>query len=144
MVRQTEKTLAAAGRNGHEVFVFWSGRQDRQSFVIERGHVPLQTAYKTPEGLLVEVMGDELHKLNAWLYSAQQVLAVQIHCHPQEAYHSETDDQFPIITALGGASVVVPDFCRHGLLGGGTAVYRLSETGWTRSSEDAADIILVG
>lgn len=124
--------------------MFWSGRQDGQRFVIEAGHVPLQTAYKTPEGLLVEVMGEELHKLNAWLYSAQQVLAVQIHCHPTDAYHSETDDQFPIITVRGGASVVVPDFCRHGLLADGTAVYRLSEDGWTRSPESATDIIVVG
>ena len=91
----------------------------------------------------MEVKGEELHKLNAWLYTAEQVLAVQIHCHPGEAYHSETDNRFPIVTAVGGASVVVPDFCRHGLLTQGTAVYRLSDKGWGLSPGPAHNIIRV-
>lgn len=140
---RTEDTLKAAGRDGHELFVLWSGRQDAETFEVRSGHVPLQTSYKTSDGLCVKVEGAALHDLNAWLYEAGETLAVQIHCHPKSAYHSDTDDSYPIVTAVGGASVVVPHFCRSGLLGEGTAIYRLTETGWVRSRLEARNVIQV-
>ncbi|HVA10217.1 MAG TPA: hypothetical protein VNG12_26165 [Acidimicrobiales bacterium] len=143
LVRRTEKTLKAAGKHGNELFVFWSGKQEGAEFLVEAGHVPLQTAYKTPDGLSVEVLGEELHKLNAWLYTNSHVLALQIHCHPHDAYHSETDDRFPIVTTLGGASLVVPEFCRQGLLTDGSVLYRLSTDGWKRATPPASDLIRV-
>lgn len=111
--------------------------------MIRSGHVPRQTAYKGPDGLSVRVHGDELHRLNAWLFEADEVLAVQLHCHPTRAYHSETDSTYPIVTALGGASVVVPDFCKDGILTSGTRIYRLSENGWIQSKPNVGDIVVV-
>jgi hypothetical protein len=143
IAHQTEQTLQAAGRNGDELFVLWSGHQDGPTFTIRSGHVPLQTAYKTGDGLSVRVEGEELHKLNSWLFERQEILAVQIHCHPDDAYHSETDNRFPIVTTIGGTSVVIPEFCRHGLFVPGTAIYRLSEDGWTLSESKAIEIFVV-
>jgi hypothetical protein len=91
----------------------------------------------------VKVDGEALHDLNAWLYEAGETLAVQIHCHPKRAYHSKTDDTFPIVTALGGASVVVPHFCRAGLLATGTVIYRLTEVGWVLSNVEPRNAIRV-
>ena len=69
--------------------------------------MPRQTAYRLSEGLCVRVEGPELHRLNIWLYEHHELLAVQVHAHPTDAYHSETDDTYPIVTTRGGLSLVV-------------------------------------
>jgi hypothetical protein len=76
------------------------------------------------------VDGVELHKLNMWLYEAGEVLGVQVHAHPTDAFHSETDDAFPIVATLGGLSIVAADFARDGVLTPQTAIYRLANSGW--------------
>lgn len=35
---------------------------------------------------------------------------VQVHTHPREAFHSKTDDNFPIIQKPGFLSLVIPNF----------------------------------
>ena len=37
-------------------------------------------------------------------------IRVQVHTHPHEAFHSETDDAFPIIHRPGFLSLVIPNF----------------------------------
>jgi hypothetical protein len=140
-VDATEDALREAGGEGFERFVFWSGELNGSGvFEVETVHVPRQKAFKTRDGLLVRVDGDELHRLNAWLYEHGQLLAVQVHAHPADAYHSETDDTFPIITAQGGISIVVPAFCRDGLMADGVAVYRLQPEGWAEVDERLLEV----
>jgi hypothetical protein len=62
-------------------------------------------------------------------------LLAQIHSHPAEAYHSDTDDAFPIATAAGSLSLVIPDFAARPFALPECAVYRLSATGvWEKLS----------
>jgi hypothetical protein len=139
----TERKLRENGAKGFELFVFWSGVVARGNrFLVQTAHVPRQTATRSSVGLLVRVEGDALHDLNVWLYEQQQILGVQVHAHPTDAYHSDTDDSFPIVTALGGLSLVVPDFCRHDLLSG-SAAYRLTEHGWLESTRPPHELIEV-
>lgn len=133
LVAATEDQLREAGRQVAERFVLWTGRRDAGRFAVETLHVPAQTAYRLESGLCVRVDGPALRELNEWLFAHEQRLAVQVHAHPTRAYHSDLDSAFPIVTVLGGLSIVVPDFCRRGLLGRGTAAYRLTERGWQRS-----------
>lgn len=130
IVQHTEERLLEAGSKGYEMFVLWSGCQRDRVFDIKTPHVPKQTSYRLESGLCVRVEGPELHRLNMWLYEAGEMLAVQVHAHPTDAYHSETDDTYPIVATLGGLSIVVPDFCRRGLFTDGTAIYRLEPRGW--------------
>lgn len=130
VLEQTEDSLRAAGNEGFEVFVLWSGINRGEVFEVRTAHVPKQTGFRSERGLLVRVEGEALHKLNRWLYENRETLAIQIHAHPSDAYHSETDDTYPIVTALGGFSIVAADFCRGGLLAAETMVYRLREAGW--------------
>lgn len=130
IVKHTEEKLRAAGSKGYEMFVLWSGCQRDRVFEIKTQHVPEQTSYRLRSGLCVRVEGPELHRLNVWLYEAGEMLAVQVHAHPTDAYHSETDDTYPIVATLGGLSIVAPDFCRRGLFAEGTAIYRLEPEGW--------------
>jgi hypothetical protein len=128
----TEKELRAAGRKGDERFVLWCGTCEGDSFKVTTNYVPDQAAYRLKGGLCVVVEGSELFKLNQWLYEKGQILGAQIHAHAEDAYHSDTDDEYPIVTLLGGLSIVVPHFCAEGLLGRGTAIYRLTTHGWLK------------
>jgi hypothetical protein len=129
---RTERALRDAGEEGCEMFVLWTGRIEQRILRVTTVHVPEQQAYRTRDGLLVRVEGEALHRLNAWLYDHKETLAAQVHAHPTQAFHSATDDTYPIVTTLGGLSVVAPDFARHGVLTRGTAVFRLTGRGWTR------------
>lgn len=129
----TERSLRAAGRDGYELFVLWSGRIDGDTFDVMAAHVPKQTSSKTRHGLLVTVEGEALHKMNVWLYEHEQMLGAQIHAHPRKAFHSETDDTYPIVTTLGGLSLVAANFCRRGLQHRSSAAYRLTPGGWTET-----------
>lgn len=47
-----------------------------------------------------------------WLRLADDSLGVrvQVHTHPGEAFHSQVDDEFPVIHSPGFLSLVIPDF----------------------------------
>jgi hypothetical protein len=109
-------------------------------FNILTAHVPKQNSYRLHSGLCVRVEGDELHRLNVWLYEAGEVLAIQVHAHPDEAYHSETDDTYPIVATLGGLSIVAAEFCRAGLFTSSTEIYRLQPDGWTKQKADLVKV----
>lgn len=134
ILTETQDFLAAAGAEGYEAFVLWSGTVDEKSRCrVLMAHMPAQTAYRTEHGLLVRIEGEALHKLNVWLFENGHVLVAQVHAHPTDAFHSETDDSFPIVTSVGGLSIVVPDFATRGVFQPGTAVYRLQRgKGWKR------------
>jgi hypothetical protein len=142
VVAFTEESLREAGDQGFERFVIWTGTLDQQRFVVRHAHVPPQTARKTRQGLSVHVHGEALHKLNVWLYENQQLLGAQVHAHPTDAFHSDTDDSFPIVTTLGGLSLVVPDFCRAGLLAG-AAAFRLRSDGWVEDERPVEKLVAV-
>lgn len=126
LVSQTLRPLQAAGEQGHEAFVLWGGRaQGRVGFRFERAYLPRQTATRSERGLLVVVDGTALFRVNRDFYGLGLTLAGQVHSHPTEAYHSTTDDEYPLITLRGGLSAVVPDFG-----GGGEA--RLADWAWYR------------
>ena len=139
---EADSQLRRAGLDGNERFVLWSGivRDDR--LLVRTLHCPKQTAYRLASGLCVRVEADALHRLNMWLYANAERLAIQVHSHPTEAFHSDTDDDYPMVTTLGGLSLVVPDFARYGVRGPKTALYRLSSTGWQGLSPTEARHVL--
>ncbi len=140
-VRETEEAIRSAGRDGFEIFVVWSGTRDGDTFVVEEVHVPRQVSCKLDDGLCVRIDGPELHRLNVWLYEAQQVVGVQIHSHPMDAYHSETDDTFPIATLDGSLSIVLPFFGRDGFESSDIAAYRLRHDGWLKIAGSLSDFV---
>lgn len=139
---ETDHLLREAGQSGLERFVLWSGAATGTAFQVSTLHMPRQTAFKTYEGLSVRIDGPELHRLNVWLYEHQERLAIQVHSHPTRAFHSDTDDAYPMVTTRGGLSLVVPDFAKRGVQGIGTALYRLDENGWCEVAPMNARAIL--
>ena len=142
-LRETEEAIRSAGRDGYELFVIWSGTRHGDTFTVSEVHVPRQTSYKLDHGLCVRVGGSELHRLNMWLYEAQQVIGAQIHSHPAEAYHSETDDEYPIATLDGSLSIVLPFFGRGGFGSEGIATYRLGQGNWTELTVPLSSVMEV-
>ncbi|MYB45882.1 MAG: hypothetical protein F4X74_13210 [Acidimicrobiia bacterium] len=142
-ISDTEEAIRSAGQDGFELFVVWSGRRHGDTFAVTEVHVPQQTSYKLDGGRCVKVDGPELHRLNMWLYKAQQVIGAQVHSHPLHAYHSETDDSYPIATLDGSLSIVLPFFGRDGFGSRHVAAYRLSRGGWLELGGPLSDLLEV-
>ena len=142
-IRDTVAAIQTAGQDGYELFVVWSGTRDEDIFTVAKVHIPEQTSYKQGSGLCVRVDGAELHRLNVWLYEAQQVIGVQIHSHPSGAYHSETDDTYPIATLDGSLSIVLPFFGRDGWQSRDIASYCLGPYGWVELTGNLTDLVEV-
>lgn len=121
--------LRDVGRRGLEGFALWAGTREGEIFRVERTLIPAQTGERTPRGVSVRIGPEELHRINVWLYQNKMSLIAQLHSHPTDAYHSETDDEFAVATAAGSLSLVVPDFAARPFSLESCAVYRLTPEG---------------
>lgn len=106
--------LAQAGQRGEEAFVLLGG-SPAPEMVLDEALRPDQSPTTTEHGLMVAVTGDALLDANLHFHRVGKTIAAQVHAHPGEAYHSKTDDTFPLVTLRGSLSVVVPDFASGGL-----------------------------
>jgi hypothetical protein len=142
----TVDALADVGKKEAEAIVAWGGVvDDNATFRFTTSYMPRQTAYKTEYGLLVRVESEALHKLNVAFHEAGIVLAGQAHTHPTDAYHSDTDDMRPIVTLLGGLSLVVPNFAANGIDDlEQFAWYRLHGLGDWRELDSSTEILIEG
>lgn len=139
-----QRRLRAAGERGFEAFALWVGCLDRSLFTVTTAIVPEQTASRTPDGVCVRVNGDELHRINVWLHEKSVRLIAQIHTHPTDAYHSDTDDTYAIATTAGCLSIVIPNFARDDFQVDRCAVYRINSVGaWVPLSKEAARTLIV-
>ena len=136
--------MRAAGRLGCEALALWVGAFEQDVLKVTEAYIPDQRCIKSDSGLLVHVDGDALHTMNVWLFEHERTIVAQLHSHPTDAYHSETDDAFPIATKLGGFSIVVPRFARDDFDLYACAVYRLETDGWSKlTSSQLSAIFLI-
>ena len=130
IVRQTVNFLRQVGRHGNEGLVLWCGRVDRDEASVERVVIPDQRPIRVADGICVTVGSQALHDLNVLLYENQMRLIAQVHSHAEDAYHSETDDRFSVVTTLGALSIVVPFFSANGIVLNECAIYQLCDSRW--------------
>lgn len=124
--------LRGPGKDGFEALVTWAGRwrvSEPGVFDVELVLMPRQRAVRTEGGVAVIVDGDALFEMNVMLNERGLRLIAQLHSHPDEAYHSETDDRYSVVTARGGLSLVIPDFASGPFSLASCAVYRLESGG---------------
>lgn len=128
VLRRTRDLLAKPGRNEREALALWAGSpRSETTFRISTALFPQQKA--TPLDVYVPPVGAQ--EVFDRLANEDLVLAGQVHTHPGEAFHSYTDDAFPLATQVGSLSVVVPNFAAGPLQDlSECAVYRLGEDGW--------------
>lgn len=107
LLRETFAELRRCGDGQHECQVLWTSPwSDPQR--IDRVVHPKHCR-----------MGDGFELNGAWLSAFWRELArtrsgvrVQIHTHPGFAFHSSTDDEWPIVHTPGFLSLVIPRFAQ--------------------------------
>lgn len=139
---ETIALLQAAGRGGNEGFVLWSGVRDGRALAVRRALWPDQSPHRTSDGLLVYVDGHVLQEVNKLCFAQGEIVAAQVHTHPTDAYHSDTDDHYPLVSLKGSLSVVIPDFAVEGWVGRNRwAWYRLAgEAQWERVDSSVVEV----
>lgn len=126
-----QEHMRKVGRAGNEGFALWVGRRDGSRFEVDETLIPKQEGMKVDSGVCVTVGREELFRINRYLYTTGRLLIAQLHSHPTDAYHSKTDDTFPIATTAGAFSIVIPDFAVRPFALDDCAVYRLApKEGW--------------
>jgi proteasome lid subunit RPN8/RPN11 len=135
VVAGTGDALRTFGARGFEGLVLWAGTITNDVARVTRGLVPPQHPIRDERGVGYFVEGESLFELNVHLHRSGLLLLGQVHSHPGEAYHSEADDRYAIVTADGGYSLVAPDFGDAFAIAS-CAVYRLTRGEWLPLSED--------
>jgi Prokaryotic homologs of the JAB domain len=136
---EAHQHLQRAGRQGLEGFALWAGVREGEVFRVQHTIIPAQSGLRFESGVCVRIASDELHRLNVWLYEHRVTLIAQLHSHPTAAYHSETDDEFPVATTVGSLSLVIPDFAAQPFSLDRCAVYQLNAAGrWAAVTRDEA------
>jgi hypothetical protein len=104
IVASTFQVFQDCGRGKCECAVFWTGPAG-DDLVDDFVH-PIHK--RSPYGY--DVDSDWLTEFWKELATSKRSVKVQVHTHPGEAFHSATDDHWPIISQEGFLSVVIPDF----------------------------------
>ena len=144
VLRETIEFLQEVGSTGYEGFVVWAGNaEDEVTFRFRTALIPQQKAMMMDSGLLVLVDGEALFAINKKAHELGQTLGAQVHSHPTSAYHSSTDDFYPLVTLLGALSIVLPDFAQNAPDDISVwAWYRLAEYGvWEPMGSDTQVIV---
>jgi hypothetical protein len=143
VVDNTLRTLQTFGAHRLEGLVLWLGAiEPGRAHVLEM-LTPEQHPVSDEEGVGYFVSGETLFQLNKALAKTGLRLIAQVHSHPKEAYHSETDDRYGIVTADGGLSLVVPNFGRAPADLSSWAVYRLDHGTWQELSAEEVRALFV-
>jgi len=105
VVEQTFAELRRCGRGVSECQVLWLSPWSSVS-TIERVVHPKHHAH----GVGFELDDAWLNDFWRGLTATRSGIRVQVHTHPNEAFHSSTDDAWPIIHVPGFLSLVIPRF----------------------------------
>ena len=104
ILTETFKAFRSCGMGKCECVVYWTGPAD-QSLVDGFEHPVHQ---RSPFGYAID---DRWLTDFLWrLARSHRSVRAQAHTHPGRAFHSETDDTWPIVSQPGFLSIVIPNF----------------------------------
>lgn len=136
LLRETLGLLRACGADRGECVVYWTGelvRLGTVDAVLHPLHVSLPGHYEIDPGW---------HN-DAWIELAHErrTIRAQVHTHPGAAFHSRTDDRFPVAQQAGLLSLVIPRYAARDDLRG-AYLCELDEQGhWEERSIEGALVI---
>jgi hypothetical protein len=112
LLEESRTLLAGPGEQGLEAAVFWLGRVGSATEArVEAVHFPQQVAYRTEQGLAVEILAEAWTETALRLPPGAFVLA-KLHTHGEDAYHSPVDEANPYMRYEGAIAITVPYFAR--------------------------------
>lgn len=105
MIDETFATLRSCGAGERECQLYWASPWSDPLALTELVHPKHRSNF---QGSTL----DSAWISRFWLDLADRELGVrvQVHTHPGEAFHSATDDAYPLIHETGFLSLVIPDF----------------------------------
>jgi len=104
ILESTFSALRECGRGQCECAVYWIGPSE--SNLVNGVEHPIHR--RSPFGY--EINDDWLTDFWKRLAASKLSVKAQAHTHPGEAFHSATDDNWPIVSQEGFFSIVIPDF----------------------------------
>lgn len=105
---ETFKTLRSCGKGKAECQVLWIGPWETPDLVDSIVH-PVHRAH----GAGFQLSDTWISEFFAWLSSTGHGVRLQVHTHPGRAFHSVTDDEWPMISTPGFLSLVIPSFAQN-------------------------------
>jgi len=107
MIDETFATFRSCGANRRECQVFWLSPWADATNLTEVAHPSHDS-----NAYALSIDSDWINRF--WLDLANRGMGVriQIHTHAFEAFHSETDDSFPLLSDVGFLSLVIPNFAK--------------------------------
>ena len=104
VVETTFRTLHDCGVGRFECVVYWTGPADDSS--VDGVEHPMHK--RSPFGY--EIDDSWLTEFWKKLATTRRSVKAQVHTHPGRAFHSATDDEWPIVSQPGFLSLVIPRF----------------------------------
>ena len=137
LLQSVMDTLMDCGSGRNECIVYATARLEspRVADAFIHPHHASTPVSTTVESAELNHVWDELRETG-------RKIVMQIHSHPAAAFHSSTDDNFPIIHSVGFLSLVLPSFGGRGLEGAHLAVYE-GGASWHAPSEEKKPEFLV-
>lgn len=105
VLRRTFEVFRACGCGRRECQTLWLSSWQAPDAIVECVH-PLHSSHAG--GFAI----DDAWLTKFWLELGRRNcgVRVQVHTHPGAAFHSPTDDRFPIVHSIGFRSLVIPRF----------------------------------
>jgi len=103
--QETLRLLRDCGRRDVECVVYWTApieRARRIDRVVHGDHTSTAWHYELHQAWLTEFM--------VLLHKERRTVLAQVHTHCAEAFHSATDDKWPLVRTPGFLSLVLPRF----------------------------------
>jgi hypothetical protein len=124
ILRSTFNLVRECGGGRRECQVLWIGSWEAPMAISEVVH-----SHHCSHSSGFDVEGEWLNAFWLELAAKRAGVRVQVHTHPGRAFHSATDDKFPVIHLPGFLSLVIPDFGIGPVTLGGVYLAELRETG---------------
>jgi hypothetical protein len=134
---ETFAHFRSCGRGKRECQILWVSRWEAPEIITKAVH-PEHEAH------LGGFVLDDRWLNDFWFTLAQENLGIriQVHTHPGEAFHSATDDAFPIIHTTGFLSLVIPNFALGSIGFDNAYLTEIHENGCWREAAIAERLIL--
>jgi hypothetical protein len=108
--QETLNTFRSCGAGTNECVIYWCA-PTTTPVVIDVAVHPEHLA----SPMMYEIERTWLNRFGFDLARQGKSVVVQVHTHAGEAFHSSTDDRWPMVTTPGFLSLVLPHFALHRL-----------------------------
>jgi hypothetical protein len=136
VLANTFEMLRACGRGECECVVYWTGEVAANA--IDAVEHPVHE--RSPYGYQIDDRW--LTRFGFRLARDRRSVKVQVHTHPGHAFHSQTDDDWPVVAQKGFVSVVIPRFAMGGANLENAWIGRLQHDGTWQRLTSASDVFV--